>query len=90
VFAKLKLASAIAGLICISVTSTTNNASAVTVEVAKKCSALTAKEFPPRVIGNPAAGSAKGTPQEQQAYFKRCVASGGNIGDDEDARNEGK
>jgi len=31
------------------------------VEVAKKCDALTAKAFPPRAIGNPAAGSAKGT-----------------------------
>jgi hypothetical protein len=90
VFAKLKFASAIAGLICISIASMTNNASAVTAEVAKKCSAITAKAFPPRVIGNPAAGSANGTPQEQRDYFKRCVANGGNIGDDNDASNEEK
>jgi hypothetical protein len=67
-----------------------HNASAVTAEVAKKCSALTAKAFPPRVIGNPAAGSAKGLPQEQQNYFKRCVANGGNVADDNDARKEEK
>jgi hypothetical protein len=54
-------------------------ASAITVEVAKKCDALTAKAFPPRVVGNPAAGSAKGTPQEQRDYFKKCVANGGNM-----------
>jgi hypothetical protein len=42
------------------------------------------------VIGNPAAGSAKGTPEEQQNYFKRCVANGGNVADDNDARKEEK
>jgi hypothetical protein len=89
VFAKLRFASAFAGLICIAAASTTNNASAAAAEVAKKCSALTAKAFPPRVIGNPAAGSAKGTPQEQQDYFKKCAANGGNI-DEDDARNQEK
>ena len=58
-FAKMKFAPGVAGLICIAVASTTNNASAVSAEVARKCSALTAKAFPPREIGNPAAGSAK-------------------------------
>jgi hypothetical protein len=89
VFAKLTFASVFAGLICIAVTSTTNSASAVTAEVAKKCSALTAKAFPPRVIGNPAAGSKKGTAEDEQEYFKRCVANGGNVEDD-DARKEEK
>jgi hypothetical protein len=82
VFGKLKFASAFAGLICISVASATNNASAVTAEVAKKCSVLAANEFPPRVIGNPAAGRARGTPQDQRDYFNSCVASGGNIDED--------
>jgi hypothetical protein len=58
---------------------TSTAASAITVEVAKKCDALAAKAFPPRVVGNPAAGSAKGTPQEQRDYFKKCVANGGNM-----------
>jgi hypothetical protein len=54
-------------------------ASAVTVEVAKKCNMLVAKEFPPREPGNPAAGSAKGTAQDQRAYFSKCVTNGGNM-----------
>src|ERR1700720_2284086 len=44
-------------------------ASAITPEVAKKCDLLVAKEFPPREPGNPAAGSAKGTAQDQKDYF---------------------
>jgi hypothetical protein len=88
VFAKLKLASVFAALIYIAVASTTNNAPAVTAEVAKKCSALTAKAFPPRVIGNPAAGSTKGTARDEQDYFKRCVANGGNIDKDDAGKKE--
>jgi hypothetical protein len=55
--------------------------SAVTAEVAKKCEVLTAKAFPPRVVGNPAAGSAKGSAQDQRAYFKKCVDNGGKVDD---------
>jgi hypothetical protein len=80
---KPKLASAFAGLICVALASTPHGASAVTVDVAKKCSALTAKVFPPRVIGNPGAGSAKGNGLAEQAYFRKCLASGGKIGDDD-------
>jgi hypothetical protein len=76
---KPKLASAFAGLMCVVVASTPHGAWAVTVEVAKKCSALTAKAFPPRVIGNPGAGSAKGSGRAEQAYFIKCLASGGKI-----------
>jgi hypothetical protein len=54
-------------------------ASAITPEVAKKCDLLIAKEFPPREPGNPAAGSAKGTAQDQKDYFNKCVANGGNM-----------
>jgi hypothetical protein len=50
--------------------------SAVTVEVAKRCQILIEKAFPPRQIGNPAAGSAKGTAKDQRAYFSKCVANG--------------
>src|ERR1700750_420471 len=55
-------------------------AKAVSVEVAKKCNALLAKEFPPRQPGNPAAGSTKGGggPAERD-YFKKCVDNGGNV-----------
>ena len=54
-------------------------ASAITVELAKKCNVLLAKEFPPREAGNPAAGSAKGTAQSARAYFNKCVANAGNM-----------
>jgi hypothetical protein len=83
VLAKPRHAFAFASLICIILASMPRDALAVAAEVAKKCSALTAKAFPPRVIGNPSAGSAKGSGPAQQAYFKRCVASGGKIGDDD-------
>ncbi len=56
-------------------------ASAISVEVAKKCDSLVAKAFPPREPGNPAAGSAKGTAQEQRDYFNKCVTNGGNMDD---------
>jgi hypothetical protein len=59
----------------------TNVTLAVTVEVARTCQALTSKAFPPRVPGNPAAGSAKGSGLDQQNYFKRCVANGGRVDD---------
>src|SRR5690348_9782631 len=56
-------------------------ASAITAEVAKKCNVLLEKAFPPRQPGNPAAGSSKGTAQDQRSYFKKCVDNGGNMDD---------
>jgi hypothetical protein len=79
--AKLKLMGVVAGLVFITVALVTNSAGATSVRVAKKCDALTAKAFPPRVIGNPAAGSAKGTGEEERAYYKRCVANQGKMPD---------
>jgi hypothetical protein len=75
----LKSGSGLAALVCIGVGSMTGSASAVTVEVAKKCEALTIKAYPPRVAGNPAAGSAKGTGAAERSYFRECVANGGNM-----------
>lgn len=60
-------------------------ASAITAELAKKCEVLMAKAYPPRQAGNPAAGSAKGTAQDQRAYFNKCVASSGKM-DDSDSK----
>jgi hypothetical protein len=75
----LRFASAF-GLLAFAISAAmTDSASAVSVEVAKKCNALTAKAFPPREVGNPAAGSAKGTGADQRAYFKNCVAKEGKI-----------
>jgi hypothetical protein len=83
VIRNVKLAGVIAALACIVFGMMTAGASAITVEVAKKCNALTAKEYPPREVGNPAAGSAKGTGQAQRNYFSKCVTNGGNLEDHE-------
>jgi hypothetical protein len=81
-FDNLQFKGAVFVPVCLAVWSIPNNASAITVEVAKKCNTLTAKAFPPREVGNPAAGSAKGTGQSQREYFSKCVASGGNMDTD--------
>lgn len=77
---RLRLSSGIAVLflVCSFFGSAPSPASAVTAEVARKCGALMVKQFPPREPGNPAAGSAKGTGRDQQAFFNKCVANGGN------------
>jgi hypothetical protein len=74
----VKFWTALLALVCITAMPMTD-ASAITVEVAKKCQALTAKAYPPRVVGNPAAGSAKGTGQSERDYFNKCVTNGGRI-----------
>ena len=56
-----------------------DRAFAISVELARKCNALTAKAFPPRVVGNPAAGSTKGTGQDERAYYRKCVANEGKM-----------
>jgi hypothetical protein len=66
-------------LVCVGVGSTSGGASAITAEVARKCDVLTMHAFPPRVVGNPAAGSTKGNGLAEQSYFRECVAHGGNI-----------
>lgn len=78
-FANLKFKAVLIGLVCMGVAPMTDSASAISVELAKKCNALTAQAFPPRVIGNPAAGSAKGSGQEQRDYYKKCVANEGKM-----------
>jgi hypothetical protein len=75
----LKFGSTLVALVCIGIGTTSGSASAITAEVARKCDVLTMKAFPPRVVGNPAAGSAKGTGQSEQSYFHKCVANGGNM-----------
>ena len=71
----LKSACAVAGLVFIAVAPMADSASAISVEIAKKCHALTAKAFPPRQMGNPAAGSTAGTGADERAYFNECVAN---------------
>jgi hypothetical protein len=81
-FSSLKSECAFVVLICITLGSTSDRAIAVTVEVAKKCIALTDAAYPPRVPGNPAAGSAKGTGRSQQDHFNKCLANDGKMDDD--------
>ena len=78
-FPKLTYGTVLVALICIAVGSVTNGASAITVEVAKKCQTLSDKAYPLRVPGNPAAGRAKGTARDFRNYFNKCVANGGNM-----------
>ena len=72
-----KMLPLIGALICVTLGSMTS-ASALTAEVAKKCAGLTAKAFPQRVNGNPAARNGGGTGLSQQSYFRKCVSNGGN------------
>ena len=57
------------------------SALAISAEVAKKCDILVAKQFPPRQLGNPAAGSAKGSAKDQREYFQKCVNNDGKMDD---------
>lgn len=54
-------------------------ASATSAEVARSCEALALKSFPPRQVGNPAAGISRGSVREQQDFFRKCVANGGKM-----------
>jgi hypothetical protein len=81
-FTNLKIGGVLAVLACIALGCMTGSAPAITAQLAKKCQALTAKAFPPRVPGNPAAGSAKGTGQSQRDYFNKCLANGGKMDED--------
>jgi hypothetical protein len=59
---------------------------AITAEVAKKCSAFASKAFPPRVVGNPAAGLQNGSYQDFRNYFNKCVENGGNPPDQDNQK----
>ena len=49
-------------------------ASAITVEVAKKCRALADKAYPPVLPG-----MKKGNAANERAYFSECVSKGGDM-----------
>jgi hypothetical protein len=85
-FANLKSGCALLALSCIALGSVPDSAAAITAEVARKCNALTTKQFPSREPGNPAAGSAKGSGRDQYAYFNKCVANGGKVDDNAAAK----
>jgi hypothetical protein len=81
----VKACSALAALTVIVAGLAPGPAGAITVEISRQCQALTTKAFPPRVPGNPAAGSAKGSGRDQIAYFNKCVANAGKV-DEEPAK----
>jgi hypothetical protein len=76
---KLKYGIAFALVVWLTLPVMMGNAFAITVEVAKKCQILSAKAFPPRVPGNPAAGLMHGTGREVSAYFRKCVENQGRV-----------
>jgi hypothetical protein len=78
-YASPRFSSLHVALIAAATAAAPTGASAVTVEVAKKCDTLTAKAFPPRVPGNPAAGTANGTGLAAQNYHRQCIDNGGNV-----------
>jgi hypothetical protein len=69
------------GLACVLTLAAPAAASAITVEVARACDAAVAKAFPPKQVGNPAAGSVKGTAKDKREYFQKCVANNGKVDD---------
>ena len=69
------------GLACVFALAAPVTASAITAEVARTCDAAVAKAFPPKQVGNPAAGSSKGSAKEQRDYFSKCVANNGKVDD---------
>jgi len=82
VFSNVKSTSVGVALICFAVAGMTTSASAVTADLARKCSALMGKAYPPREPGNPAAGSAKGNGAAAQTYYQKCLANNGKVDDD--------
>jgi hypothetical protein len=67
-------------LFCIALGLTADTAAAApSAELAKKCAVLTQKAFPPRVVGNPAAGSFGGSGRSERAYFNECIKNGGVV-----------
>ena len=71
--ASRKTSTIFGALICLILAST--NASAVTADVAKKCSALTAKAFPQRNTGNPASRNGEVNGLSQRSYFQNCASN---------------
>ena len=78
-FASLKSYLARLALVCLAIGLMSGSASAITVELARKCNAMVAAAFPPRQLGNPAAGSEKGSGRQMQGYFKKCVENEGKM-----------
>lgn len=79
----LVLGGALAAFVLGMTTLASQPAAAITAELAKKCEAIVSAAFPPRQIGNPAAGSAKGNSKMQREYYNKCVANDGKMDEGE-------
>ena len=75
---KLKIGTIVVALVGVFDVLESPSALAITAEVAKKCGTLSEKAYPPRVVGNPAAGRQNGSFLDFRNYFNKCVANGGN------------
>ncbi len=69
-----KAAALFGALVCFVLASATS-ASAVTAEVAKKCSAEAAKNFPAKNTGNPASRSGDVDGLSQRSFFQKCISN---------------
>lgn len=78
------------GLSLVLLVAGSQGATAITAEVARACNELVAKAFPPRQVGNPAAGSTKGGAREQRDFFNKCVANGGKMDAESPQQNSDK
>jgi hypothetical protein len=76
----LKTATAASGLAFLACVATSEPASAVTVELAKKCRAMMVEAHPPKP-----AGSIEGNAQEERSYFRTCLTLGGKMGNPPDS-----
>jgi hypothetical protein len=79
VASRFKCSFVLIALICIADLATVTSASAITLEVAKKCSTLANTAYPPTVVGNPAAGRQHGTAADLRSYFDKCVENDGKM-----------
>ena len=78
---RLNLAGVWLALIGAALFATPERASAISVEVAKKCNAPHRQGISAAQPGNPAAGSTKGSGVDQRAFFSKCVANNGDMED---------
>lgn len=58
----------------IAVISTATSASAISVELAKKCRAMALKAYPPKLPG-----VKSGNAQAQRTFYEQCIANGGTM-----------
>jgi hypothetical protein len=84
----MKFRNGVLALVYLAYLPTTPSATAITVELAEKCTALTNKAFPWRVPDNPAAGRTNGSPKQARDYYNICVAKNGRMGEEQLPRPE--